>query len=488
VENNERTDKLPRKGQILVFTVLVLLVISLAVVSITATATKNARQTFNNLEYEKSYNLAESEVLQAVNKLSNPRLDLSTLVGTGLNELECTAGSDGKFVCGKSVDEGSRRIVISVVETNIVENYDLAIGDYFDIILSQGTNSYRGKIDLRWFGTTAFDISLVYKLPTNKIQLAHEIVDSSGVFTSKGAGFLNNQLQPDGNSVAIDLSNINTSKVPANAILQYLRVKSVSRSEGTSITIRPDTSSPGTLPKQVRRIEAFSYNSETPESAVPVVLTQLPLSPQVPAPLAAALNSDSMRQPICGNNILEGGEICDSTPDCPATCRCPSGGTSVFTTAGGFNGRYDNEITVSSVQQFCPVTAYRYFVITGELDDILVMTKPNENLQWQGDAVTIPKNHIILTPTYGSINGATKFFSVAGNYGSRTGPCNYDNACDIGSFGNGRGWNIFGFGTPIPSYYLKDLGFVTSSIAKFKFTHMAAGAGHALNIQIVGIR
>jgi hypothetical protein len=310
-----------RPAQILVFTVLILLVISLAVISITTTVARNSKQVFSNLEYEKSYNYAEAETISAINALSNPNYDLTDLSADGLGDLECTAAGS-KFICSRDLDEGTRRVVLSITETNVVENYDLAAGDYFDVILGTGgSNFYTGNVEFRWVGETAFDISLVYLDASNNLKTAHQIIDSAGVYTSSGAGFFSPAPTISQNSLLLNLQQVNKSLVPNGSKYKYLRIKSVSRDFGTSITIRPQGG--GNFPQQVRRVEAFSYNIETAASPAPVVLTQLPLSPQVPSNLTLGVNANAFKAPICGNNVVEGPENCDDggAGGCPANCR-----------------------------------------------------------------------------------------------------------------------------------------------------------------------
>jgi cysteine-rich repeat protein len=334
--------KKPR-AQILVFTVLLLLIVSLTVISITSTTTKNTREVFFNLEYEKSYNYAEAETLANINTLSNPRLDLGDLAASDLGELDCQL-TGTKLVCGRGMEEGARRVVLSIFETNLVENYDLSAGDYFDVILSSGNgnNFYNGSIDFRWVGESAFDVSLIYLDSSGDLQVTHEIVDPKSVYTSSASGFLSARPTPIENSLQIDLTQVNSSIVPSNAIYKYLRIKSISRNQGTSITIRPVTTGTISLPNQVRRVEAFSYLAETPASPAPVVLTQLPLSPQVPAPLTNSITANALTQPICGNSVREGKEVCDDgnsvdNDSCTNACCAMDNLTVVITNSQGDN-------------------------------------------------------------------------------------------------------------------------------------------------------
>jgi cysteine-rich repeat protein len=388
-----------RPAQILVFTVLILLVISLAVVSITGTTARNSRQVFNNLEYEKSYNYAEAETISAINTLSNPDLDIGDLTVNGVGDLECKQGSDKKVVCSKDADEGTRRIVLTIFDTNLVENYDLAVGDYFDVILSEGdgSSSYQGSLNFKWVGETAFDISLIYEDTQGKLHTAKQLLDPGSVYTSTGPGFLNPAPAINENQVTINLQDVNKTNVPNGSKYKYLRLKSVSRNFGTSITIRPEATGSLNLPNQVRRIEAFSYLTETASSAAPVVLTQLPLSPQVPAPLTYAQNVNATRQPFCGNGLVEGSEACDDgnandADSCPNTCSCSldGQGTLFKTQHWGDNGRRcDMAYAVYvNLNASCVGTQYAQILLRASADNALCVQINGTNLGPHCDAAS----------------------------------------------------------------------------------------------------
>lgn len=326
------------RGQILVTTLIILMLVSLTVVVITATVAKNNRQVFNNLEYEKSYNYAESRLISAADTLSNPDFDLFSLTTTvgqqALGSVSCESlVGNKKYYCAFNEEDGARRTLLTVEETNNVVAYDLGTDEYFDVILfrTQTDAGYRNPVRIAWLGQTALELNLIYLDNSNQIKSITEIVDptsgSNQIFSGQGkptSGFLSTgRITASGSEVTVNLQNVDAAKTGPNAKLRYLRVKVVNKQAGATISIQPVQDDD--LPNQVRRLEAFSYVKSEVESSAPVVSTQLPLSPPVAPNLADALNFHAIRQPFCGNGVIEGAEQCDDGnaidgDSCPNTC------------------------------------------------------------------------------------------------------------------------------------------------------------------------
>jgi cysteine-rich repeat protein len=297
------------------------MLVSLTVIIVTATVARNNRQVFNNIEYETSYNLAESRLITAVDALASPEFaldDLLTIQGQDSIEADsCEALVGGEYYCTYDEAGGARRTLLSIEETNVVEAYDIPADNYFDVVLFDSNgNDYRNTISIEWIGQTALELSLIFQDNTGRMRNISDVVDptfgNDQVYTTKGTGnptFLTTPIIASGNSIDIDFSRLDSSQVPADSQLRYLRVRSVNREVGTIVTIRPVNDN--SLPNQVRRIEALSYAVTNAESAVPVVFTQVPLSPPTPSPLAQAGRFDTSIAPVCGNGIVEGGEYCD---------------------------------------------------------------------------------------------------------------------------------------------------------------------------------
>ncbi len=327
-------------AQILVTTLLMLMIVSMTVVGITYTTLVTTRQVQTSVEYEKSYNYAETRILKMIDYLSDLDLELQMLESQGLDDPDCgacTRNGIDEYVCLCEEDDPDRKTAVAVKEVNYLENYDLGNGEYFDIILSDKTGpSFKGSIKLSWVGSTAFELTLFYEqtngVKRGELNTQQQILDPTGdIYKSVGNGFINPNPVVNGSSVSINLSNVNT-KVPTTAKYRYLRVRAVNKEAGTSISIRPSTSSIS-LPNQVRRIEAINYNIKDKENSAPLVMAQLPLKPPTADPLSYSISALNIIGKNCGNNVLESNESCDdgnlqSNDDCLANCilsRCGDG-------------------------------------------------------------------------------------------------------------------------------------------------------------------
>jgi cysteine-rich repeat protein len=337
--------KSARSAQILVTTLLLLMIVSLTVVGITFTTLSTTRQVQTTVEYQKSYNYAESRILQEIDLLSNLDFNLQDLETQGLSGAgcgNCTQKGMDEYVCTCDEDEPDRKTAVVVKEVNYLENYDLANGEYFDVILSEDTGpSFKGTINLSWVGSTAFELSLFYE-GGGDVDTQQQIIDPTGdVYENTGSGFFSTNPVINGNSVDINLSHVNPSKVPGTSKYKYLRVRVVNKQAGTSISIRPSTSSIS-LPNQVRRIEALSYLTTNQENSAPAVIAQLPLKPPVADPLSYSLNLFTIVGKLCGNNVIETHETCDdgnvlSNDDCLSNCSLNECGDGIWNENGPVN-------------------------------------------------------------------------------------------------------------------------------------------------------
>ncbi|MDA9865572.1 hypothetical protein N9C96_02740, partial [bacterium] len=209
IGNNENHFLLIKKkipGQVLVTTILILMIISLTVLAITSSIVTNSRQVNNNISYNKSYNLAETKLLNNSDVLSTPDIELSELIQNIDDQAECAldlSTGDG-YIC--RYEESGRITLMKIFETNFVENLQLATGEYFDVILSEnGGDSF----DLSWVGETALSLQLIYEY-NDEYRTVEQIVDPSLNYysdLSSNGGFLSN-IDINDNFVSI---NFNTN-------------------------------------------------------------------------------------------------------------------------------------------------------------------------------------------------------------------------------------------------------------------------------------
>lgn len=350
------------KAQVLVSVLLVLMIASIAVASITSTVSTSLRQSVSNLEYERAYNAAERRLLQYIDSLSDPGKDLDELrnelnLGGGDCSVSTPPGGDQELVCTFSDDVASgglpafeeepRRTIIRVRNSNSVANYPLNKDEYFDIVFNEETAGvFRGTVSVTYpttdssSGGTALDVSLIYEANRGGVteieEIRHVIDDNRnpdifpgriqetgpGVDSPTGGDIFESSLELNvgptpgsaGTTTAVmdfeRMDRINGALRGTDAIINQLRITPISRSDVTDVSIEISDAG-GDIPDQVRRIETLSYVEDSGTSAAPVIVSQFPLSPAVPAQLTNALSFETARTPICGDFVREGDEICD---------------------------------------------------------------------------------------------------------------------------------------------------------------------------------
>jgi hypothetical protein len=106
------------------------MLVSITVVVITATVAKNNQQVFNNIEYEKSYNQAETVLIEAVPALSDPNFDIAEVASIDfwdkIGADNCELSQTNEYYCRYTDASANRNTIVTVEETNRVEAYDLA--------------------------------------------------------------------------------------------------------------------------------------------------------------------------------------------------------------------------------------------------------------------------------------------------------------------------------------------------------------------------
>lgn len=206
----------------------------------------------------------------------------------------------------------------------------------------------------------------------------------------------------------------------------------------------------------------------------------------------------------CGNGILERGEACDDgnnnnedkcTNACIIPCPYPVGVSSVYSTSGGFCGQSDGEISGSRPQLFCNSTKNELVSVTVQsnapegLDDILVLSKVDSaGISRNGNNYIIPEKHVLIAPTVGFVNGVEKRFYIRREDGSLTNrlSCSDAKSCNGDDFRN-AGYRVVDFGSNIGAAALENLEIIdNTNIINYKFTHLGAGCGHAIGINLRG--
>ncbi len=490
-------------AQILLTTLIILMVVSLTVLTITATTQRSARQTFANVEYDKSYNYAETRLIKALNEFADPEYDLADILVDGL------AGSDK---CEKDVGEGylcsynendsveGRRTILKISQTNFLENYDLAPGEYFNIVLSgAGSGNFNGVVDFKWAGVSAFDLQLTYQDTKGDLEVVHEIIDptqasSDPIYYDTGesfSGFLKKKLI-QGSELKLDFSQDNLNNIPAGSRLKDLKIKAINKTSGATISVYPETQS-GNFPDQAQKLEAFSYSTNNAEAPAPVITAQIPLSPPVPDVLGSSITSGTLITAFCGNGVREGAEYCDDANSidddgCPNICRCEDGEDSIkFVTPTDHNGT-DFSMEPSGPVKLCAFNEDMVYEFTGDsdLDDILVIIRledeilryPGQTSYGAGMIYEIPEVHLMIAPTYGALDQLPKKFMIEQHPWSIY-EFDGNHQGNIGGFLH-MGYNTSTFEEDITAKRLKELGFeYDGKLLEFQMVHIVAGRGFA---------
>jgi len=283
--------------------------------------------------------------------------------------------------------------------------------------------------------------------------------------------------------------------IPASSY-KYLRIQPVGPAP-VDLTV----SSPDNLPMQVIRVEATAYKQGSVINVAPTSITLFPLSPSVPSNLANNIFAGSIRQPVCGDGLLEGREYCDSNNEygeCPSDCSCPYKLANVFFSNSGAQGsceyfgkdgygkENDGTLGYLGVQKICG--GGNVVGIGFEhnqdffLDDLLIMVPADKEVIKQNSNYILPKEHIIFFPEAGILNGDLKTLVSSdddGNQITYTYCCDdQDNTIKIPQLIN-AGFRVQRFEGTLSTQQLKDLGYYddTTGLINFKVYHLASGCG-----------
>jgi type II secretory pathway pseudopilin PulG len=281
-------------AQILLVTILVLMIISIIVVGVVSLANKDVQQTVSQQQYEQVLNVAESNLLQFVNRYGGTSGAFSTMIAD--NPL-CSLISTTEFECDLPVSSDAIVTNLEIFDTNVVEDLELTKDESFelDLVSNPATGQgFRGKVLFNYTGTVALEFALTYS-QTGVVQTITDVFDVSG-------GQIYDVLQGD----PLDNSDI---KHPFNFVQEptgeySFLIHTIDGFAGTSrpislrvtarmgptetVTLLDITGNSGGLPlatagvfpNQVRKYITASYPEGENASIVAKVIAQVPLLPQ----------------------------------------------------------------------------------------------------------------------------------------------------------------------------------------------------------------
>lgn len=286
---NDKVNKLTMKlikGQILLITLLVLTILSIATVSIVLLNTRDVSQVQNSQQYNQIYNSIENEIKGLVQAFGKAEISLNPLNTTPYSCLENIPGESYK--CNLNLVSGNLNLTaeLNITDEKKYEKFQI----FKDRSLEINLDGYKDDLDIYWENPNlpladqaSLEFILIYRDASGEFKSLIDIYNVAGVYTSpitvssNPFVFLENPLYP-GNQFArrLDFSTTLIATDKPEKLVIIPRMKRINSS--IEIDILPTINS--TYPNQIRKFVGKSVISNDPNSPVVNVITQIPLYPQ----------------------------------------------------------------------------------------------------------------------------------------------------------------------------------------------------------------
>lgn len=287
-----------KEGQILVVAILVLSILAVIVVGIVSIASLDVAQVVANREYEELYNTAENNIFKLIDTLgdTNIKLDHASLGVLSLFPGQCSFDSLYiSYTC--EFTDGATHTSVEIKDSSEISDFEVRKDKSLDLILLDPTlfpSGYRGQIYMSWTHGSAIEFSLVYiDGDTNEVKVISDLYDpedGSTVFTSTGGSLNSGQhnfvfsVNPS-NELVFTINNIIGLDINDKPLYLSLTPRLPGEDGIVLISLRGLP----VLPKQVRYIEATSYNPGNDTNVLASAYTQIPILPPVVSPLRYVL-------------------------------------------------------------------------------------------------------------------------------------------------------------------------------------------------------
>ncbi len=284
-----------KKGQILLITMLVLMVLAIVIVGIVIVTNRDIGQVTTNQKYEQLYNVAETELQRVVAKygVSTVRLgDLSRDPDLDEYITDCTPVNESLalgYDCSVS-DENALGLELDteilVVDRKEIRNLEI----YKDESITVKLEGYKQSLDVTWDQNVAMEFSMNFFIDSNnngtwdqneEIKEVSDIFDNFGVFNSKDPtntfGFTSIN---SGRGVRFRINSIST--LPANYYTRSITITPRTRENNPNpVLLSVVPSDPGSFPFQVRAFETTTYDTLDNNTPVVEVNSQVSLESQI---------------------------------------------------------------------------------------------------------------------------------------------------------------------------------------------------------------
>ncbi len=281
-----------KKGQILLVTMLVLMVLAIVIVGIVIVTNRDVSQVVQNQKYEQLYNVAETELQKVVAKYGDSTLDLSQLPNDrDLSQISGCRPVNESLEVGYDCDVSDENALGLELDTSIrvVERKEIRNLEVFkDEAITLRLEGYERGLTVSWDQNVAFEFVLNVFEDTNgnriwdqteKITEVRDIYDSGGVFTSKDNS---NPFGFSGNNQSISFVIDNITSLPSNYRTRSLTIIPRTRANNPNpVLVNVIPSDPASFPFQVRAFETVTFDETDNNTPVVEVNSQVSLESQI---------------------------------------------------------------------------------------------------------------------------------------------------------------------------------------------------------------
>jgi hypothetical protein len=263
-----------KKGQILLFTLVVITILSIVTISIIVLSTRDVAEVVTGEKYDQAYNAAESKLSELLDRYG--KNDVNPLPA------ECTGAiTPTNIECVYLINDlnlnTAYQTKIQIANKKDIEGFKVDKDRSIEILLS----GYTGTLNITWdTNVTALDFAFVYENPsspgqyktvkdvydtTNPVRL-YESLNTTTTFAY--------QTIPEGISLAVGTTKSNTISSPLNSSIGltnndsplYLQITPRTTLTSSRLTIKPVD--PNGYPFQVREYFATSIDPNDVNSPV----------------------------------------------------------------------------------------------------------------------------------------------------------------------------------------------------------------------------
>ncbi|GAB4284871.1 MAG: hypothetical protein Kow0081_2320 [Candidatus Dojkabacteria bacterium] len=285
-----------KKGQIMLLTLLVLMIIAIAVIGILNLVIRDSNQVSNTGDYQLALQVSESITQRAVEVYgNNPSLiSIEELTGatgdidSNLSDIldYCTLSVDNQeqktFECRKNVGTDFTSILL-VSDKKEVIDFNLEINRPLTLNL-EGYLSSEGLLVSWDSNLVALELSLIYFDSSNTLKVAEALWDSGSLRVSEEPEAIINELPLTTNTFAEPDRSLQIPNFALADVNSLVSITFTPRSKDPNVqqvTLNIIPTDYTTYPFQIREFRTTSFNPNSGSTPSVTTITQIPIEPQL---------------------------------------------------------------------------------------------------------------------------------------------------------------------------------------------------------------